>query len=53
MISKESIQKFKEMYKQKYGVELSQQDAFNLFTNLISFVKIAISEEKFDNKSNQ
>jgi len=49
MISFESIQKFIEMYKKEYGVELSQQDAFNLFTNLVSFVKAAISEEKLDN----
>jgi len=35
MLSKETIQEFKEIYKRKEGKELSNKEAFELATNLL------------------
>ena len=35
MISEEGLQKFIELYKKKYSVELSKQEAFKIFSQLI------------------
>lgn len=40
MISEESLQKFIALYERKYGIRLERQAAFELFSRLISVVKL-------------
>ena len=41
MISDEGLQKFIDLYKKKYSVRLSRQEAFEMFSKLIKIVQIA------------
>lgn len=46
MISEARLDKFIKLYKEKNGVELNRQEAFNLFFKLINLVKFAYGENK-------
>jgi len=40
MISEEGLQKFIDLYEQKYSVKLTRQEAFDLFSKLIYLVRL-------------
>lgn len=40
MISEESLKKFKQLYKKRFGEELSDQDALGKATKLVELVQI-------------
>jgi hypothetical protein len=40
MITDEGLKKFIELYKLKYGIDLSPKEAFDLFSSLINIVKL-------------
>jgi hypothetical protein len=40
MLPKEAIQEFKELYKKRYGVELSDQEASRRANNLVNLYKV-------------
>lgn len=40
MISKEQLEKFKEIYKNQFGEELSDQDALEKATKLLNMMKV-------------
>ncbi|MFC1609137.1 hypothetical protein ACFL3M_03025 [Patescibacteria group bacterium] len=44
MISEKGLQKFIELYQKKYSIELSRQEAFDMFSKLIQVVQIANPE---------
>ena len=46
MITNKGLEKFIELYEQKYTVKLTKQEAFNLFSKLINLVKIVYSNDK-------
>ena len=53
MISDEGLEKFIKLYERKYSIKLTRQEAFNVFTKLISIVKFAYSDEpKRNNRQN-
>ena len=40
MLSETALQEFKELYKQDYGVELSDEAALELAINLLTFMNV-------------
>lgn len=51
MISKESLEKFKELYKKHFGKEISDQEALESATKLLTLVKAIykpMTQEDFD-----
>ncbi len=51
MISDEHIQKFKKLYKNRFGIELSDAEAREKGTSLVRFLKIIykpMTKEEFD-----
>ena len=46
MISDTGLDKFIKLYKEKNGVELNRQEAFNLFFKLINLTKFVYGEDK-------
>lgn len=57
MISKEHLEKFKEIYKKEFGKEISDEDALEQATKLLRLVEIIYKpmtqaeHDKFENKS--
>jgi len=45
MANDERLDKFINLYKEKYGVELNRQQAFNLFFKLINLVKFTYEDK--------
>lgn len=43
MISEEGLQNFIDLYKKKYFIELSRQEAFEMFSNLVRIIQISNS----------
>jgi len=51
MLGKEAVESFQEIYKQKFGKELSVRDAAEQGSNLIRLYRLVLSEtqgDKFD-----
>lgn len=46
MISEEGLQKFIDLYQKKYAIKLERQEAYDMFTRLVSIVKIVNSNDK-------
>ena len=40
MISEKNLQKFMDLYEKEYGVKLTRQEAFNLFSRFVNIVRI-------------
>lgn len=40
MISKENMEKFKKLFKEEYGVEYTDQEAYEAASNLVGFFKL-------------
>lgn len=51
-LSKESIKEFKRIYKQKFGEEISDQDAYKQGTKLVNLIKIIYKPKKRNIPSN-
>lgn len=45
MISEEGLQNFIELYEKKYAIRLERQQAYDMFTRLVSIVKIVNSKD--------
>jgi hypothetical protein len=50
MISEEGLQKFIDLYELKYSIRLDRQEAFNVFSKLISMVKLVNTSETLNNE---
>lgn len=46
MISDQGLQKFIDLYEQKYAIKLNRQEAFAMFLKLINIVKIVNSKDE-------
>lgn len=46
MISQKHLEKFKELFKRKYGVEYSDDEAKEAVQNLVSYFELLISIDK-------
>lgn len=51
MISEESLLKFIQLYRDKYGILLGKQEASDMFSQLIGIVKIIISTDSSTDQS--
>jgi len=45
MISDEGLEKFIKLYERKYSIKLTRQEAFNIFSKLVSIVKFVYFED--------
>ena len=48
MITNEDIVKFKEIYRNKYGIDISHDDAFEQSHSLVNFMKIVFSKNMLE-----
>ena len=46
MISKESLEEFKKIYKKEFGEEISDQEAFERATNLLNLYRILYKPDR-------
>lgn len=46
MVSKEGLEKFKKIYLKRYGVQLSEQEAFETANNFLNFYRAVFREPK-------
>ncbi len=52
-LSKEAIEKFKEIYKKKYGEEISDEEAYEKGRRLIRLVKLIYQSIPQDNQNEE
>lgn len=50
MVNKEILEKFKRLYKVKYDITLSDEEATDLATKFINLMKILITPDEDDDK---
>lgn len=53
MIGKESIDKFKKLYRDKYNIELSDEEATDLATHFLNLMDILIHPKKPEQNEEQ
>ncbi len=50
MISKKLLEKFKKLYLEKFGVQLTDEKATRAFTDLINLMKVLLEPDPKDDK---
>ena len=46
ILTKEQIQEFQEIYKKKFDIILTEQEAFNYWVTLLTFMKASLHKDK-------